>query len=132
MEACGKIFNLSLNVLENCALKQGGGIVVLQIILGCFWKNTRQIAYTYLVTLIISQIIWLLNLFAFHATVYLTSTILGWSLFGVLINTFWQYLYAKNPNLNEQKLKASVAFGFLANAIGPVIFYVLINVVSSR
>lgn len=125
-EACGKIFNLSLDLLESCALKQGGCIVILQVVLGYFWKDTRRVAYTYVIVLIVSQMIWLLNLFAFNTTVYLTSTVLGWSLFGVLINTFWQYIYAKNPTLIQQKLKMSVAFGFLANAVGPVIFYVFI------
>ena len=130
LEACGKIFNLPLNLLETCSLKQGIGIVILQIILGYFWKNNRRTACIYLCVLIISQMIWLFNLFAFNTTVYLISTILGWSLFGVLINTFWQYLYPNNLVLNEQKLKASVAFGFLANAIGPIVFYGLISVVS--
>ena len=123
IEACSKIFNLPIDLLESCALKQGLGIVILQIILGCFWRNSQRMAHTFLAILLVSQIIWLFNLFTFNTTVYLASTILGWSLFGVLINTFWQYLYAKKPSLNEQKLKASVAFGFLANAVGPVVFY---------
>ena len=126
LEACCQTFRIPISMLESCTWQQGIGIVFLQIILSRFLKCTHKIVYTFLTLLLISQIVWIFNLFNFNSITYLLSTILGWSIFGLLVNVLWQFFYPQNLVLNEQKLKASVAFGFLANAIGPIVFYIFI------
>lgn len=126
LEACCQTFRIPISILESCTWQQGIGIVLLQIILSRFLKCTHKIVYTFLTLLLISQIVWIFNLFNFNSITYLLSTILGWSIFGLLVNVLWQFFYPQNLVLNEQKLKASVAFGFLANAIGPIVFYIFI------
>ena len=124
LEACCRVFHLSIDILNNCAWQQGIGIVIFQILFGRLWKCNGLTAYIFLALLLTSQIFWFFNLFTFSPTTYLITTILGWSFFGILINAFWQFLYPKNP---EQKLQASVGLGFLANAIGPLLFYLFLK-----
>ena len=80
--------------------------------------------------LFLSQVFWLINLLFIRGNlfsyVYVLTGAIGWGCFGLLVNIAWKKFFDKNINLEEICLRHSVSFGFLANAIGPLMFMLLL------
>ena len=120
LEGICKAYDIPIQFWEHVSQIQVPGIIVGQIIFGYLWCNRLKNVVLFVVTLIISQVAWLMNFLHFNEITCITCGIIGWSLFGVLVNAFWSFLYRKQPLLINESIKASVGFGFLANAIGPI------------
>lgn len=121
-------WGIDLAQLGRCAFPQVLGIILFQWIFGFCWKNKKWIAELYIVLLIISQVTFILSLVYFSRLgggMYVLSGAVGWGLFGVLVNVIWKVLYGKHKEKVYHHLNASVNVGFLANAVGPALFYVL-------
>jgi len=117
--------------LSQYAIPQAIGIVIFQFLFGFFWKPKRYVWILYVIMLVLSQVLFIIgvmNFSKYDGYIYLVGTVIGWSLFGILVNAIWSVLYVKNENENEifRHLKASVSVGFLANALGPWVFYLFI------
>lgn len=126
LEGICECYNISLQTWAYVSQVQAPGIVVGQVLFGCFWRKSTKSSIGLLFVLIVSQTVWVVNLFNFHFTICVVCGILGWSLFGVLVNTFWGYLYRSQTMFIDESIKASVGFGFLANALGPILLCVFI------
>ena len=122
LEGICKTYNISVHFWEHVSQIQAPGIILGQIFFGYFWHNHLKTVVLFVIMLIASQVAWLINLFYFNSIMCVVCGIIGWSLFGVLVNAFWSFLYRKQPILIDGSIKASVSFGFLANAIGPISF----------
>ena len=120
LEGICKAYDIPVRFWEHVSQIQAPGIIVGQILFGYLWRNQLKTVVFFFVALIASQVVWLLNLIHFNGMTCIACGIIGWSLFGVLVNAFWSYLYRKQPLLINESIKASVGFGFLANAIGPI------------
>lgn len=126
LEAICKVYNIPLQMWEYVSQIQVPGIIVGQIFFGCFWRKSTKRSALLLALLVISQGVWVANLFYFNLTLCVVCGVLGWSLFGVLVNVFWGYLYQEQPSLIAESIEASIGFGFLANAIGPILLCVFL------
>ena len=125
LEGICKAYDISLQVWERVSQIQAPGIVVGQIFFGYLWRKRFGIVALFFIMLVASQVAWVLNLMHFNGTICVVCGIIGWSLFGVLVNAFWSYLYRKQPSRIDESINASVGFGFLANAIGPILLCAL-------
>ena len=120
LEGICKTYNIPIQLWERVSQIQAPGIIVGQILFGYLWHNQFKNIMIFIIMLIVSQAVWLTNLFHFNEITCIVCGVVGWSLFGVLVNAFWSFLYRKQPLLIDESIKASVGFGFLANAIGPI------------
>lgn len=120
---------IDLSVLGLSTTLQITGSIGVQIglgyLLGQKWYRLKHIY----IMLILSQIIWLWSLFHFQwlgQMCYILSGMLSWGCFGLLVNVLWQHIYDGHAEKTIAGLRESVRFGFLANALGPCIFYFLL------
>lgn len=120
LEGICKAYDIPIQFWERVSQIQAPGIVIGQIFFGYLWRNRLKNVVLFFITLVASQAIWLMNFLHFNAITCVVCGIIGWSLFGVLVNAFWSFLYRNQPLLVDESIKASVGFGFLANAIGPI------------
>ena len=125
LEGICKAYDIPLQAWEHVSQIQAPGIIVGQIFFGYFWCKRFGIVALFFVMLVASQVAWVLNLTHFNGMLCVACGIIGWSLFGVLVNAFWSYLYRKHPSCIDESINASVGFGFLANAIGPILLCAL-------
>lgn len=120
LEGICKLYDIPVHFWERVSQIQAPGIIIGQIVFGYLWRDSLKTVALFITMLVISQAAWLLNLFHFNGFTCIVCGIIGWSLFGVLVNAFWSFLYRNQPQLMDESIKASVGFGFLANAIGPI------------
>ena len=115
----------SINIVDlgQVACGQAIGIVLGQILLGSFCRCNEKIMRYFFVILFFSQVLWCYALWQAKIFTSMLCGIVGWSLFGILVNVTWPWLYKNRQEYAENAIEASVVFGFLANSIGPVLFY---------
>ena len=122
---------LPVEQLERCIFPQILLSIFFQIVLGVFAKDKQKRLIRMYGLLFLSQVLWLTNLLfirgRFFCWLYTLTGAIGWACFGLLVNITWKFLFNKNSVWSEACLRNSVNFGFLANAVGPLLFLVLLN-----
>ena len=117
---------MSTKQLESCILPQICASIVLQIAFGIFVKDKQNRLRKIYSLLFVSQVLWLITLFFVRGHpfwwLYTLTGAIGWACFGLLVNIAWKFLFNKDIAWTEACLRNSVNFGFLANAIGPLLF----------
>ena len=121
LEGICKLYDIPIQFWERVSQIQIPGIILGQIFFGYLWRNRIEMVLLFFITLVVSQAVWTLNLLHFNLVVCVVCGTIGWSLFGVLVNAFWGFLYRKQPLVIDESIRASVGFGFLANAMGPIL-----------
>ena len=131
LEAFIERYLLPVEQLERCILPQILLSIFLQIALGVFVKDKQKRLMGMYGLLFISQVLWLTNLLfvrsRFFCWLYTLTGAIGWACFGLLVNIAWKFLFNKDSIWTEACLRNSVNFGFLANAVGPLLFIVFLN-----
>ncbi len=131
LEAFIDYYQLSLVQLELCAFPQMFMSILFQLLMGFLMKSERKYLTSMYCLLFISQVFWLINLLFIHGDlfyyIYILMGSIGWGCFGLLVNIAWKNFFDRNINCEEICLRNSVSFGFLANAIGPLVLVLLLR-----
>lgn len=105
-----------------------GGL--FQAVFGGWIKESYKRVKCLLLFLLFSQLGFCFSLFyisTWGKFIYVVTGALGWGCFGILIDVLWKFLYPNDFVHAERCLQLAVSVGFLANALGPVLFYLLVR-----
>ena len=105
-----------------------GGL--LQAAFGGWIRESYKRVRCLLLSLLFSQLSFCFSLFyisTWGKFIYVVTGALGWGCFGILVDVLWKFLYPSDFVHAKRCLQLSVSVGFLANALGPVLFYFLVR-----
>lgn len=126
LESFCKTYAIAVDQLGLYTIPQVLCIILAQVLFGFLWRKTWQCFLVFGTLLLLSQVALLASLIHFNPTIYILSGAIGWGSFGILINGVWPLLYEEEA-LIESHLQAAVSVGFLANALGPCLFYFFVQ-----